>query len=407
MNHQPQNLHQFLDQSFARFREAPAEQVASSCERVLDRLRQGTERSGSAVLNDGAHDYGYPTRRRRFAIALAAATTIVIVALAIQRFSSRAEVHASVEVVDGSLYRTSPAVESRINAGETIRAGESVRSAKGGGAVLALVDGSRIEMRPESKLSLESASDGARIRLNAGSVIVSAAKQGAGHLYVQTKDVSVSVVGTVFLVNAEQAGSRVVVIQGEVQVRQGAASRKLAPGEQVASNPLMESHPLVEEIAWSREAEEHLALLQRSTANAAPERLQFEAATIKPDPERNPFAGFSCKGVDGVLPEGAALRNPPEYPVAPPAPLGRCVGSASLTLLSLAYGVRGDHIVVDIDSASFYRIEAKAEDPSTTTKEQLLEMLRNFVIDRFKLKVHRKTEEGEGYILQVATSGGI
>jgi uncharacterized protein (TIGR03435 family) len=259
-------------------------------------------------------------------------------------------------------------------------------------------------MRPESELALEPANDGPRIRLNAGSVIVTAAKHG-GHLYVQTKDVSVSVVGTVFLVNAEQAGSRVAVIQGEVQVQQGATSRKLAPGEQVASNPLMESHPVPEEIAWSRHAEEHLALLQRSAANATPELL-FEAGTVKPDPEENPFAGFSCRGVDGVLTNGMAVRNPPEYPIAPPAPLGRCVGSASLrTLLSLTYDARGERIIVDNDSGQFYRIEAKAEFPSTTTKEQLLQMLRNFVIDRFKLRVHRKIEEGAGYILQVAKNG--
>src|SRR5262249_6188643 len=85
-----------------------------------------------------------------------------------------------------------------------------------------------------------------------------------------------------------------------------------------------------------------------------------------------------------------------------------------LTLVSLAYDVRGDHITgrvdptkrtADLDAASFYRIEAKTDDPSTVTKEQLLQMLRNFVIDRFKLKVHRKIEEGNGYILQVAKDG--
>jgi ferric-dicitrate binding protein FerR (iron transport regulator) len=49
---------------------------------------------------------------------------------------------------------------------------------------------------------------------------------------VQTKDVTVSVVGTVFLVNAEEAGSRVAVIEGEVRVQQRGAEKKLVSGEQ-------------------------------------------------------------------------------------------------------------------------------------------------------------------------------
>jgi RNA polymerase sigma factor (sigma-70 family) len=69
--------------------------------------------------------------------------------------------------------------------------------------------GSRVEIREMSELSLDHASDGLRIRLSKGSIIVNAAKQRNGHLYVQTKDMTVSVVGTVFVVNAEEAGSRV------------------------------------------------------------------------------------------------------------------------------------------------------------------------------------------------------
>src|ERR1700686_3974955 len=118
-------------------------------------------------------------------------------------------------------------------------------------------------MRTQSELSLERADDGARIRLNKGSVIVTAAKQGAGHLYVQTKDVIVSIVGTVFMVNAEESGTRVAVIQGEVHVQQGATSRRLLPGQQVATNPIMEPVSLEEQVSWSRTASAYLALLQQ------------------------------------------------------------------------------------------------------------------------------------------------
>src|SRR5215475_1369023 len=89
------------------------------------------------------------------------------------------------------------------------------------GGILTLRDGSRLEIRPMSGLSLERAADGLLIRLDKGTVIVSAAKQPRGHLYVQTKDMTVSVVGTVFVVKAEEFGSRVAVVEGKVEVQQG------------------------------------------------------------------------------------------------------------------------------------------------------------------------------------------
>src|SRR6185436_510717 len=94
-----------------------------------------------------------------------------------------------------------------------------------------------------------------------GSIIVSAAKQPSGHLYVQTKDMTVSVVGTIFLVNAEVDGSRVAVIEGEVRVHEGTTETKLRPGEQVSTSRTLAARPVKEEIAWSRQADAHLAIL--------------------------------------------------------------------------------------------------------------------------------------------------
>src|SRR5205814_873689 len=87
------------------------------------------------------------------------------------------------------------------------------------GQTLLLADGSLVEVKPRSELALERAADGLRIRLSRGGLIINAAKQASGHLYVQTKDALISVIGTVFLVNAEEQGSRVAVVRGEVHVR--------------------------------------------------------------------------------------------------------------------------------------------------------------------------------------------
>ena len=116
---------------------------------------------------------------------------------------------------------------------------------------------------------------------------MNAAKQAAGRrLYVQTKDVTVSVVGTVFLVSAADDGSRVAVIEGEVRVQQGETEKSLRPGEQVSSNKNVESIALQEEIGWSREAAAYLALLHQSLAQNLAARQTPSLAASVPDKPR-------------------------------------------------------------------------------------------------------------------------
>src|SRR4029453_1225248 len=141
--------------------------------------------------------------------------------------------------VERGLHRVIGAEIQSLKVKDIIRMGEIIRSNGGSGGSLVLADGSRIEMRTKSELVLENAVDGVRIQLHNGGIIVNAAPQRKGHLYVQTRDLTVSVIGTVFLVNAEAEGSRVAVIEGEVHVVQGPVETKLRSGEQVASNPLM------------------------------------------------------------------------------------------------------------------------------------------------------------------------
>jgi len=157
-----------------------------------------------------------------------------------------------------------------LQANERIAFGDIVRSNGGAGGILRLADGSHVEVRSQSELLLERAADGVRIRLNHGGLLVDAAKQRDGHLYVQTRDFTVSVVGTVFLVNAEEAGSRVAVLEGEVRVQQGATDQKLRPGQQVATSPLMTAPTLPQEIAWSLDVVSHR--LRRGHATGACDR---------------------------------------------------------------------------------------------------------------------------------------
>jgi hypothetical protein len=159
------------------------------------------------------------------------------------------------------------AVGGRVQVGSTLHSE--------GRTVLMLADGSEVEMQAKSELSLQRADDGIRVDLGKGAVIVKAARQiKKRRLYLETKDITVFVVGTVFLVNAEQGGSRVGVLEGEVHVQRGTTERNLQPGEQLSTNSRMQFLPLSEEISWSGDAEAHLTLLSQS----APERALTDAA---------------------------------------------------------------------------------------------------------------------------------
>jgi uncharacterized protein (TIGR03435 family) len=301
---------------------------------------------------------------------------------------------------------------ARLQDGAIYKAGETFRSISNGSTVIALADGSRVEMRSGGKASVDRASDGLVFHLKSGSIIVNAAKQSAGqHLYVQTNDVTVSVVGTVFFVNAEAEGSRVAVIEGEVHVQQGAMEKRLLPGQQVATSPRMESSSVGEEISWSRSADTHLALLQQSTevsSGVAKKRLEFEIASVKPSPPANgPIGSASpeCRGIDGLIGEGTAI------------PLGRCVGDhVSLRwLVVVAYGLSSitNEVVEglpdwgDQPRRSGFQIEAKAAEPGTATKEHLRQMLQTLLADRFKLKVSQEKREVQGFVLSVLNSGRL
>jgi ferric-dicitrate binding protein FerR (iron transport regulator) len=178
-----------IDASRERILERLGEQAATSSDQASSRLRR--EKSAGKIW--------------RWSLSAAAAVTVAV--LIFTNVVRRGDALARVEIADGQW-------------GDEIQVGQAFRSNDMTGSIIVLSDGSRVEMRTQSELSLDRASDGVRIHLKKGGVIVNAAKQGAGHLYVQTKDVTVSVVGTVFLVNAEETGSRVAVIEGEVRVQQ-------------------------------------------------------------------------------------------------------------------------------------------------------------------------------------------
>jgi uncharacterized protein (TIGR03435 family) len=264
-------------------------------------------------------------------------------------------------------------------------------------------------MRSKSELFWERVSDGLRIRLSQGSVIVNAAKQHTGHFYVQTKDVTVSVIGTVFTVNAEEQGSRVSVIEGEVRVQQGNIETKLRPGEHVSTEPKAEPRALKEEIAWSPKAVEHLALLQQSrpsTPSEAPRR-RFEEDAVRPCPPQNLPPG--ARGGGG----GGRLEVTPGRLYAPCMTVEALIEAAhpvvdpirGFTGMSAGLGiskqVRGGPEWISTDRYTIEAITDGSTDASTITNVMLAELLER----RFQVKLHLETEQVPALALEVAPGG--
>jgi uncharacterized protein (TIGR03435 family) len=137
---------------------------------------------------------------------------------------------------------------------------------------------------------------------------------------------------------------------------------------------------------------------------AAHAQPAFEVASLKPaNPGNNGFRG-GCHGIDSVY-AGANER-------ASAPPLGRCVITdarlshmlgIAFRLGSMLYLKGGPEWVAMGDLR--YTVDAKAEDPTKTTEEQLLQMLQALLIERFNLKFHREIKDMPGYTLVVARNG--
>jgi uncharacterized protein (TIGR03435 family) len=169
----------------------------------------------------------------------------------------------------------------------------------------------------------------------------------------------------------------------------------------------------------------HTEILSRPQASTTP--LRFEAATIKPYPpgtQPEGSVGGFCRGVDTPRLTSVPLGHctftfmtlkqlmlqafPPTESLvtADNVTSGNGVGfkdvSARTRIMFADGWVTGGPGWIGTD---YFELDAKAEDPSTTTQDQLREMLRTFVRESFKLEFEMQPKEIPGYFL-VAAKGG-
>jgi len=135
--------------------------------------------------------------------------------------------------------------------------------------------------------------------------------------------------------------------------------------------------------------------------------LEFATVSVKANSPGTSVKGFACCGSDGNA------REFLEAPNTLTAPQGRCVGSVLLLqLIQFAYDILPrwlsggpDWVSRNGPGLQTFEVDAVADDPSSTTIEQLQEMLKTMLADRFKLQFHREEREGPGYALVLGKKG--
>ncbi len=247
------------------------------CRKALKQARHG---AAAVVARPGVVSPMFSRRTVRWAIAATIIIGIGLSFISYERLTRGGDAfHMVVHAMEGQAYLVSDTNTETLTIGEEIKLGAKVRTAKDAGAVVRLPDGSLIEMRERSEFSVTDGAGGTTIHLDRGNIIVQAAKQtDKRHLYVQTQDCLVSVVGTIFSVNNGTKGSRVSVVEGRVDVQHGGNQDVLHPGDQVATNSNLESVPVKDEIAWSRDSERYKRMLDEVAAL----RKEVDARVARP-----------------------------------------------------------------------------------------------------------------------------
>ena len=225
-----------------------------ACRRASKQLEQGAAERPAAD--------GMPTWRK-FALAASFFAAIFASWFSWRNFwpSDQADL-LEVKSIEGQLFALNEGRLDPLYPGDVVDGLQEIRTAKDSGAVLELSDGSRVEINERSALEVERKRSGLRVRVDRGDIIVEAARQRRGTLDVTTDEMLVAVKGTIFAVSHGTKGSRVSVVEGEVQVEQSRTRTALYPGDQLGSRATLASLPMSQELSWSSNVDRYLEMLE-------------------------------------------------------------------------------------------------------------------------------------------------
>ena len=253
--------------------------------------------------------------RRWPGFAVAAVLVLAVLGFYINNayFAIPAGARATVQSLDGAAYLITADGDRPLTVGEQLKDGDLMRTAAGSHAYIRLSDGSLVEVNERSAFNVKARGKNMTVDLDRGSVIVQAAKRTSGHLYVKTPDCRVAVTGTVFGVNAGVKGSRVSVIAGTVHVAFAGKNDVLTAGQQVSTDQNMSAVPIADDISWSHDLAQHLALLsqlhqlQQGLASVSLPALRYNSNLLSRVPQGTlfyaslPNAGQALEDANRIL----------------------------------------------------------------------------------------------------------
>ncbi len=294
-----------------------------ACRRKLEEARQGNSR---AMARPAAI---VPSRglglRWAGAFALVIGIGIGLVGAFNGLLPGQHAVRATVQNVDGSLYDVSNENARLVPAGYQIRDGDELRTAKGSETMVRLLDGSLVEIGERSEFSVSRGWKGTTVHLDGGRIIVQAAKQRVGGLYVATDDCLVTSKGTIFAVNHGTKGSRISVLEGAVRVTYGPHTEELQAGGQATTSANLSQVPIQDDLAWSKDAGRYLvllgefSLLQKQIENIPGPGLRYKSNLLQYVPDNTVFyaaipnlgstLGEAEKLFESRLQQSPVLRN--------------------------------------------------------------------------------------------------
>jgi hypothetical protein len=255
----------FLDGSLTGARALLVEDHTRECLPCRKALR--VARSGEAPnpklskLSTSRSDWRHtPLARRAIAAALVLGFGALPVAL-YSHYSGSAEAsEVRLESARGSVYLIDDGSCRELATGETVRGGR-VRTGRDAGAVVALADGSKVELNERSEFAVAGSGSDVTFRLVRGDVIVRSAETAEHRLFVSGPDCLVSGKGSTFSLAAGTKGSRVTALDGTLTVDNNGQARAIHAGEQIATSASVLANPAKREISWSADSAKYASLL--------------------------------------------------------------------------------------------------------------------------------------------------